>query len=92
MGVGEGLFIVLHFDLEIIAGAFELGSAPTTKEAQAVADQLYSEFVSEDVDKVELIFSKFVSLINSEPSVQTMLPLTPQVPSRTLQPSRPCFL
>lgn len=61
-----------------LAGAFELGSAPTTKEAQAVADQLYSEFVSEDVDKVELIFSKFVSLINSEPSVQTMLPLTPQ--------------
>jgi F-type H+-transporting ATPase subunit gamma len=61
-----------------LAGAFELGTAPTTKEAQAVADQLYSEFVSEDVDKVELIYSKFVSLINSEPTVQTMLPLTPQ--------------
>lgn len=45
---------------------------------QAIADSLYSEFVGEDVDKVELIYTKFVSLIASEPIIQTMLPLTPQ--------------
>lgn len=61
-----------------IAGIFNLGQAPTTKEAQAIADSLYSEFVGEDVDKVELIYTKFVSLIASEPIIQTMLPLTPQ--------------
>lgn len=61
------------------AGNFELGSAPTIRDAQAVADQLYAEFVSADSDKVEIIYSKFVSLINSQPTVQTMLPLTPQV-------------
>lgn len=44
-----------------------------------MADQLYAEFVSADADKVEIIYSKFVSLINSQPTVQTMLPLTPQV-------------
>ena len=60
-------------------GSFELGSAPTIRDAQAVADQLYAEFVSAEADKVEIIYSKFVSLINSEPTVQTMLPLTPQV-------------
>ena len=56
---------------------FELGQSPTTKEAQAIADELYSEFVSEDVDKVEMVYTKFASLISSDPIVQTVLPLTP---------------
>lgn len=66
------------------AGRFELGQAPTTKEAQAIADALYSEFVGLDVDKVELIYTKFVSLISSDPIIQTLLPLTPQVCTYTL--------
>ena len=67
------------------AGRFELGQAPTTKEAQAIADSLYSEFVGLDVDKVELVYTKFVSLISSDPIIQTLLPLTPQV-TPLLQP------
>ena len=61
------------------AATFELGQSPTTKESQAVGDELFSDFVSKEVDKVELIYTKFVSLISSEPTVQTLLPLTPQV-------------
>ena len=67
------------FLLYLLTGNYELGSAPTTKDAQAISDQLYAEFVSEDADKVEIIYSKFVSLITSNPTVQTMLPLTPEV-------------
>ena len=62
-----------------VAGQFDLGQAPTTKEAGAIADALYSEFVGEEVDKVELVYTKFVSLISSDPIIQTLLPLTPQV-------------
>merc|ERR1719420_2061734 len=54
---------------------FMLGGAPTTKEAQALADEIFSEFVSAEVDKVELLFTKFVSLINSQPTIQTLLPM-----------------
>merc|ERR1712176_663596 len=54
---------------------FMLGRAPTTKEAQEMADEIFSEFVSAEVDKVELLFTKFVSLINSQPSSQTLLPM-----------------
>lgn len=61
------------------AASYELGAAPTTKEAQAIADELYANFVSQEVDKVEMIYTKFVSLISSDPTVQTLLPLTPQV-------------
>ncbi|KAI8464667.1 MAG: ATP synthase gamma-subunit [Monoraphidium minutum] len=56
---------------------FTLGAAPTTREAQAVADEIFADFVSKEVDKVELVFTKFVSLIASEPTIQTLLPLTP---------------
>merc|ERR1719463_434751 len=55
---------------------FGLGGAPSTKEAQAIADEIFSEFVSCEVDKVELLFTKFVSLINSEPTIQTLLPMS----------------
>eukprot|EP00850_Spirogloea_muscicola_P009378 SM000052S17770 [mRNA] locus=s52:609708:610880:+ [translate_table: standard] len=55
----------------------ETGSAPTTKEAQAVADELFSLFVSEEVDKVELLYTKFVSLVKSDPVIHTLLPLSP---------------
>merc|ERR1712124_72311 len=54
---------------------FALGGAPSTKEAQALADEIFSEFVSAEVDKVELLYTKFVSLINSQPTIQTLLPM-----------------
>ncbi len=37
---------------------------------------MFAEFVSENVDKVELLYTRFVSLISSRPVVQTLLPLT----------------
>merc|ERR1719265_1125077 len=55
---------------------FMLGGAPNTKEAQNLADEIFSEFVSAEVDKVELLFTKFLSLINSEPTLQTLLPMS----------------
>lgn len=60
-----------------ITANFNLGATPNAKDAQAIADTLFSEFVSESADKVELVYTKFVSLIASEPVIQTMLPLTP---------------
>lgn len=61
-----------------ISKTLEVGSTPTVKEAQILADALYSYFVTEDVDKVELVFSRFVSLIKSNPVIQTLLPLSPR--------------
>lgn len=53
-------------------------SFPTAKEAQVVADDVFSLFVSEEVDKVELVYTKFVSLIKSDPVIHTLLPLSPK--------------
>lgn len=55
-----------------------LEQVPTADEASTIADELLSLFLSETVDRVELIYTKFVSLVSSRPVVQTLLPLDPQ--------------
>jgi F-type H+-transporting ATPase subunit gamma len=55
-----------------------LEQIPTAAEANEIADQLLSLFLSEKVDRIELIYTRFVSLVSSRPVVQTLLPLDPQ--------------
>lgn len=55
-----------------------LEQIPTAAEASQIADELLSLFLSETVDRVELVYTKFVSLVSSRPVVQTLLPLDPQ--------------
>lgn len=62
----------------IDASFTNLEQVPTANEASKVADELLSLFLSEKVDRVELIYTRFVSLISSRPVVQTLLPLDPQ--------------
>jgi len=55
-----------------------LNQIPTADEASNIADELLSLFLSEKVDRIELVYTKFVSLISSRPVIQTLLPLDPQ--------------
>jgi len=55
-----------------------LEQIPTAKDSAGISDDLLSLFLSDTVDRVELIYTRFVSLINSKPVIQTLLPLTPQ--------------
>jgi F-type H+-transporting ATPase subunit gamma len=55
-----------------------LEQIPTSAEAAEIGDELLSLFLAEEVDRVELIYTKFVSLIASRPVIQTLLPLTTQ--------------
>lgn len=45
--------------------------------ATAVSHALLSEFIGGGVERVEIIYTRFVSLISSMPSARTLLPLTP---------------
>ncbi|ABW25939.1 MULTISPECIES: F0F1 ATP synthase subunit gamma [Acaryochloris] len=54
-----------------------LEQIPTAQEASEIADELLSLYLSEEVDHVELIYTRFISLVNSRPVVQTLLPLDP---------------
>ena len=55
-----------------------LEQIPTAAEASSIADELLSLFLSEGVDRIELVYTKFVSLISSRPVIQTLLPLNTQ--------------
>ncbi|MBE9068841.1 F0F1 ATP synthase subunit gamma [Leptolyngbya cf. ectocarpi LEGE 11479] len=65
-------------DYPIDATFSGLEQIPTAEEASKIADQALSLFLSEEVDRVELIFTKFVSLVSSRPVTQTLLPLDPE--------------
>lgn len=72
---------VQHFERRnapILEKYTNLEQIPKSEEAAEIADVLLSAFLSENVDRVELIYTKFVSLISSRPVVQTLLPLTTQ--------------
>ena len=55
-----------------------LEQIPTAPEAAMIADELLALFLSGTVDRIELVYTKFVSLISSRPVIQTLLPLDPQ--------------
>jgi F-type H+-transporting ATPase subunit gamma len=55
-----------------------LDQIPKAPEANAIADEIISAFLAGRIDRVELIYTRFISLISSNPSVQTIIPLEPQ--------------
>ncbi len=55
-----------------------LEQIPSATEAAQISDEILSLFLSEEVDRVELIYTRFMSLISSQPVIQTLLPLTTQ--------------
>ena len=55
-----------------------LEQIPTAAEASQISEELLSLFLSESVDRVELVYTKFLSLVSNKPVTQTLLPLDPQ--------------
>jgi F-type H+-transporting ATPase subunit gamma len=53
------------------------GQAPTAEQATEIASELLSSYYAGDLDRIELIYTSFVSMISSIPSVRTMVPLFP---------------
>ena len=55
-----------------------LEQVPTAAEANQIANEVLAEFLSGTTDRVEIIYTKFINLVSSQPVVQTLLPLDPQ--------------
>jgi F-type H+-transporting ATPase subunit gamma len=55
-----------------------LEQVPTSQEAGEIANEVLSEFLSASTDRVEIVFTRFINLVSSQPVVQTLLPLDPQ--------------
>eukprot|EP00403_Amphidinium_massartii_P031981 CAMPEP_0178435058 /NCGR_PEP_ID=MMETSP0689_2-20121128/33735_1 /TAXON_ID=160604 /ORGANISM="Amphidinium massartii, Strain CS-259" /LENGTH=433 /DNA_ID=CAMNT_0020057125 /DNA_START=40 /DNA_END=1341 /DNA_ORIENTATION=+ len=55
----------------------EMGKKPDAALASKVGERTKDLFISGEVDKVEVVYNKFVNLIKSDPAVRTILPLSP---------------
>jgi F-type H+-transporting ATPase subunit gamma len=59
-----------------IRASFECGQNPNSKEALAISEELLNTYLSGETDTIELLYTKFVSLIASVPSVRTLVPFS----------------
>jgi F-type H+-transporting ATPase subunit gamma len=59
-----------------IRKSFECGQNPNAKQALAISEELLNTFLSGETDAIELLYTKFVSLIASTPSVRTLVPFS----------------
>jgi len=53
------------------------GQAPTAEQASEIATELLSSYYAGELDRVELLFTSFISMISSVPTVRTLVPLLP---------------
>merc|ERR1711907_238187 len=51
--------------------------APTAEQASEIANELLSSYYAGELDRIELLYTSFVSMISSVPSLRTIIPLTP---------------
>ena len=66
-------------DRYLIKSTFkELEQVPTAKDSEGITKDVLAEFLSENSDRVEIIYTKFITLVSCAPVVQTLLPLDPQ--------------
>jgi F-type H+-transporting ATPase subunit gamma len=59
-----------------IAKTFEMGQKPSAKQALEISEELLTTFLAGETDAVELLYTKFVNLISSKPSVRTLIPFS----------------
>lgn len=55
---------------------FMTGQSPSAKQALAISEELLNTYLSGESDAVELLYTKFLSLIASQPSVRTLIPFS----------------
>merc|ERR1719247_856421 len=57
--------------------AIPCGQAPTAEQASEVASELLSSYYAGELDRIELLYTSFISMIASVPTARTLVPLLP---------------
>merc|ERR1712039_612377 len=57
--------------------SFLMPDSITAKVSNDISEVLRSYFLSGEVDKIELIYNRFMNLLTYEPAIKTLLPLSP---------------
>lgn len=65
------------FDVEFGSDEFSLPDTLNSSTATEIADSVKNRFLAGEVDTVEVIYTKFINMLTFEPTIRTLLPLTP---------------
>merc|ERR1719181_1954788 len=57
--------------------AIPCGQAPTAAQASEIATELLSSYYAGELDRIELLYTSFISMISSVPTARTLVPLLP---------------
>jgi len=57
-----------------IRKAVDCGQNPDSKQALEISEEILNTYLSGESDAIELLYTKFVSLIASQPSIRTLIP------------------
>jgi len=60
-----------------IKSMMSIGQAPSAEQSTGLSQQLLASYFDGDIDRVELIYTTFISMINSQPQIRTLVPLLP---------------
>lgn len=61
----------------ILARITGLGDTPNYNQAKSIAQKVVDLYTSREIDEVYLIYAKFISVLNQEPTVIKLLPIEP---------------
>jgi len=50
---------------------------PSAAQAQEISDELLASYYAGELDRIELLYTSFISMISSVPTVRTLIPLLP---------------
>jgi F-type H+-transporting ATPase subunit gamma len=76
-GVGSLNTKLKDSNLNFTGSFFDMPDTITAKTANDISETLRSYFLSGEVDKIEIIYSRFINLLTNEPAIKTLLPLSP---------------
>jgi len=54
----------------------DCGALPSSEEAQAVVKEVVDRFLEGEVDRVELLYTAFTSMVSTTPSIRTLIPFS----------------
>jgi len=60
-----------------VRATFPCGQGPTAAEATNIANEILSSYYAGEIDRIELLYTSFISMISSEAALRTIIPLTP---------------
>merc|ERR1719327_197800 len=53
------------------------GQSPTAAQASEISSEVLSSYYAGELDRIELLYTSFISMISSVPTVRTLVPLLP---------------